>query len=425
VLVPVREQIQGWARIERAHERARVVRVARGGQSVRLVYRAHDPRKLPRHLGGASFGGAFLRRLEQHELRQRGRVRERLQARRREAGVPEVYEPAQTARAVEHRDASRRRVRVQRLADSRDAFFVPAAERLVRGRGSVVRARARVALRQRQTRASTLRERVDGRARRAQAPRPDVPRAGVVEGRARRRRGAPNVFIHGGARGARGGRDPPLDGRGARARPDARDLPDGPHIPTRLRVVRRRRADARATREGRRRRDDVTLAVAVAPRGVGRRVQRAFRPTGNPGGGTGPVQTAVPVRVVHVSPRGRGGGRRGPQAVRAPVMGILERPRRRRRQRGCGRPVPTVVPQALYLAPKQASRALRVLHRAPPCAPRGDRDEATTGGSRIPRHSAVLENRNGRPKTTYGYASEAPGSGLDALASHDEDDVYR
>ena len=192
----------------------------------------------------------------------------------------------------------------------------------------------------------------------------------------------PNVFIQGVARGARGGRDPSLDGRGARARPDARDPPDGPHVPTRLRVVRRRRADARATREGRRRRDDVTLAVAVAARGVGRRVQPAFRPTGNTGGGAVRVQVAVPVRVVHVPPRGRGGGRRGPQAVRAPVMVILERPRRRRRQRGRGRPVPTVLPQALYLAPKQASRALRVLHRAPPSAPRRHRDEATTEGER-------------------------------------------
>jgi len=43
----------------------------------------------------------------------------------------------------------------------------------------------------------------------------------------------------------------------------------------------------------------------------------------------------------------------------------------------------------------------------------------------MPRHSAVLENRNGRPFFFYDDASEAPGSGLDALASHDEDDVYR
>jgi len=43
----------------------------------------------------------------------------------------------------------------------------------------------------------------------------------------------------------------------------------------------------------------------------------------------------------------------------------------------------------------------------------------------MPRHSAVLENRNGRPKTTTRPKKKAPGSGLDALASHDEDDVYR
>ena len=106
--------------------------------------------------------------------------------------------------------------------------------------------------------------------------------------------------------------------------------------------------------------------------------------------------------------------RRGPQAVRAPVM---EHPRTTPTSSTTTRrwtSVPTVVPR------RSISRRSRLRGRSASCSrpavcPRGDRDAATTGGSRMPRHSAVLENRNGRPFFFYDDASEAPGSGLDAL----------